>query len=84
VSNGLSLVLKVEGEDIPHRCGVHQHNSEHTLSGKTKHLHVVHRLQQPQKLVHNDLWRVRREQHVGERDTLTLIRVEWVYGREQP
>jgi hypothetical protein len=26
VSNGLSLKLKVEGEDIPHRCGVHQHN----------------------------------------------------------
>jgi hypothetical protein len=26
VSNGLSLVLKVEGEDIPHRCGVHQHD----------------------------------------------------------
>jgi hypothetical protein len=26
VSTGLSLVLKVEGEDIPHRCGVHQHN----------------------------------------------------------
>jgi hypothetical protein len=26
VSNGLSLQLKVEGEDIPHRCGVHQHN----------------------------------------------------------
>jgi hypothetical protein len=26
VSNGLSLVLKVEGEDIPHRYGVHQHN----------------------------------------------------------
>jgi hypothetical protein len=23
---GLSLKLKVEGEDIPHRCGVHQHN----------------------------------------------------------
>jgi hypothetical protein len=26
VSNDLSLMLKVEGEDIPHRCGVHQHN----------------------------------------------------------
>jgi hypothetical protein len=26
VSNGLSLELKVEGKDIPHRCGVHQHN----------------------------------------------------------
>jgi hypothetical protein len=26
VSNGLSLELKVEGEDIPHRCGVHQQN----------------------------------------------------------
>jgi hypothetical protein len=26
VSNGLSLELKVEGEDIPHHCGVHQHN----------------------------------------------------------
>jgi hypothetical protein len=26
VSNGLLLELKVEGEDIPHRCGVHQHN----------------------------------------------------------
>jgi hypothetical protein len=26
VSNSLSLVLKVDGEDIPHRCGVHQHN----------------------------------------------------------
>jgi hypothetical protein len=26
VSNGLSLVLKVEGEDIPHRYRVHQHN----------------------------------------------------------
>jgi hypothetical protein len=26
VSNGLSLVLKVEGEDISYRCGVHQHN----------------------------------------------------------
>jgi hypothetical protein len=25
VSNGLSLELKVEGKDIPHRCGVHQH-----------------------------------------------------------
>jgi hypothetical protein len=25
VSNGLSLKLKVEGKDIPHRCGVHQH-----------------------------------------------------------
>jgi hypothetical protein len=24
-SNGLSLELKVEGKDIPHRCGVHQH-----------------------------------------------------------
>jgi hypothetical protein len=26
VSNDLLLMLKVEGEDIPHRCGVHQHN----------------------------------------------------------
>jgi hypothetical protein len=26
VSNGLSLKLKVESKDIPHRCGVHQHN----------------------------------------------------------
>jgi hypothetical protein len=26
VSNGLSLKLKIEGEDIPHRRGVHQHN----------------------------------------------------------
>jgi hypothetical protein len=26
VSNGLSLVLKVEGEDIPHHYGVHKHN----------------------------------------------------------
>jgi hypothetical protein len=26
VSNGMSLKLKVEGKDIPHRCGVHQHN----------------------------------------------------------
>jgi hypothetical protein len=26
VSNGLSLKLKVEGKDIPHRCGLHQHN----------------------------------------------------------
>jgi hypothetical protein len=26
VSNGLSLKLKVKGKDIPHRCGVHQHN----------------------------------------------------------
>jgi hypothetical protein len=25
VSNGLSLKLKVEGKDIPHHCGVHQH-----------------------------------------------------------
>jgi hypothetical protein len=23
VSNGLALVLKVKGKDIPHRCGVH-------------------------------------------------------------
>jgi hypothetical protein len=44
VSNGLSLILNVEGEDIPHRCGVHQHNREHTLGGKTKHLHGLHRL----------------------------------------
>jgi hypothetical protein len=46
-------------------------------------LHVVHRLQQPQKLAHNILWRVRREQHVSERDTLTPSRVEWVHAREQ-
>jgi hypothetical protein len=26
VSNGLSLKLKVESKDIPHRCGVLQHN----------------------------------------------------------
>jgi hypothetical protein len=26
VRKGLSLVLKVECEDIPHRCGVHKHN----------------------------------------------------------
>jgi hypothetical protein len=26
VSDGLYLILKVEGEDIPRRCGVHQHN----------------------------------------------------------
>jgi hypothetical protein len=26
VRNGLSLVLNVKGEDIPHHCGVHQHN----------------------------------------------------------
>jgi hypothetical protein len=25
VSNGLSLELKVEGKDIPHCCGDHQH-----------------------------------------------------------
>jgi hypothetical protein len=25
VSNGLSLELKVEVKDIPHRCGVNQH-----------------------------------------------------------
>jgi hypothetical protein len=25
VSNDLPLVLKIEGNDIPHRCGVHQH-----------------------------------------------------------
>jgi hypothetical protein len=61
VSNGLALVLKVKSKDIPHRCGVHQHNGEHTLSGKTKHLHVVHRLLEPQKLTHNNRWRARRE-----------------------
>jgi hypothetical protein len=26
VNNGLALKLKVESEDIPNRCGVHQHN----------------------------------------------------------
>jgi hypothetical protein len=26
VSNGLALILKVKGEDIPHRCGVHQYH----------------------------------------------------------
>jgi hypothetical protein len=83
VSNGLSLVLKVEGEDIPHHCGVHQHDLEHTLSGKMEHLHVVHRLQEPQKLAHNNRWRVYHEQHVGERETLSPSRVEWVHGREQ-
>jgi hypothetical protein len=84
VNNGLSLELKVKGEDIPRHRGVHQQKRKHNLSGETEHLHVVDRLQQPQKLTHGDLWRVSREQHVGERHTLTLSRVKWVHGWEKP
>jgi hypothetical protein len=84
VSDGLSLKLKVEGEDIPHRCGVHQHKRKHALSEETEHLHVLYHLQQPQKLAHDDLSRVSREQDVGERHTLTQSRVKWVHGWEQP
>jgi hypothetical protein len=64
VSNGLSLKLKVEGK--PSSLWSPSTQVRHTMSGKMKHLHVVHRLQQSQKLVHNNLWRVRREQYVGE------------------